>query len=167
MKHRQSIPLPALALGLGGLLPFAFGAALIFFGNGRIPAFAQSLPLTTSHSQLAPLILGAYGAVILSFLGGIRWGNLLERPSELGKWAPLGLSVIPSLLAWVALLLSPPLMLSLLIAGFILQYMLDTNGVAQGILPAWFGTLRLLLTSIAVLCLIVGLFGTISLAAGR
>jgi hypothetical protein len=159
---RQTIPFPALVLGLGGLLPFLFGALLAIF-PGLLPALTA--PSGTAGDK--PLIsaiamLGAYGAVILSFLGGVRWGNLLEDRNRLERWLPLSLSVIPSLIAWPALLLTAPAMFGLLVAGFVFQYLLDINDVAQGQLPAWFGRLRLMLTSGAVICLSVGLVASLS-----
>ena len=129
-----SIPRPALILGLGGLLPFLVSAiaVIILDGNG--------LSGEGLSNEFALHALGAYGAVILSFLGGVHWG-------------PLTLSVVPSLIAWPALLLGTTAMLSLLIAGFSLQYVLDRAAVERDELPAWFGRLRLMLTSGAVLSL--------------
>ena len=109
--------------------------------------------------QTATLALGGYGAVILSFLGGVRWGNLLFDQASLNSWLPLTLSVLPSLIAWPALLLAPVPMLALLAAGFTLQYALDVAGVKRGELPVWFGRLRLILTTGAILSLLAGLLG--------
>lgn len=156
---RQPIPFPALALGLGGLLPFLFSALLVTIPSVLSPLLPPGLPMTDTPEKLGAMALGAYGAVILSFLGGVRWGNLLDEEQQLEQWSPLCLSVVPSLIAWLALLLPTPVMLSVLIAGFILQYMLDVNGVAQRQLPAWFGRLRLILTTGAVVCLLGGLVG--------
>lgn len=143
--QRHSIPTPALVLGLGGLIPF-FSAALMLWW-----------PSISEHSDIATRALGAYGAVILSFLGGVRWGDLLFDQERMRQWMPLTLSVLPSLIAWPALLLSPVLMLALLAAGFVLQYGLDVAAGKRGELPTWFLKLRLVLTSGAVLSLMAGL----------
>ena len=141
---RRSIPTPALALGLGGLLPFAAGA------------IASWLP----HVGLAAIglaALGAYGAVILSFLGGVRWGAVLFDEAALERWTPLVLAVLPSLVAWVALLAPPAPMLALLLAGLLGQYALDRSAARSGALPAWYARLRTILTAGAGVATLVGL----------
>ena len=62
-------------------------------------------------------------------------------------------SVLSSLVGWLALLLSPIVGLSLLIAGFLLQALWDVLSVEKGYLPLWFGKLRMLLTAGAVIAL--------------
>ena len=156
---QQTIPIPALTLGLGGLVPFLGAAILVWW---TLPVSLLSPPWLLQErgaSQFATLALGGYGAVILSFLGGVRWGNLLFDHANLRNWMPLILSVLPSLIAWPALLLSPVPMLSLLASGFILQYALDVAAGARGELPAWFVRLRLILTTGAVLSLLIGMVG--------
>ena len=150
---KPSIPTPALVLGVGGLLPFISAALLVWL--------PQILIQDRNVAQLAVVALGAYGAVILSFLGGVRWGRLLFDDASLERWMPLSISVLPSLIAWPALLLPAPFMLALLSAGFILQYALDIAAVKRGELPPWFGRLRLILTTGAVFSLLIGLLGTV------
>ncbi len=78
----------AWILGLAGLVPFVAGAWMIATGSEVIP-----LPDV-------PFAVLAYGAIILSFLGGIRWGAALN---ETGRRSPttLAQSVVPALVAWV------------------------------------------------------------------
>lgn len=140
----DSIPLPALALGLGGLLPFAAGAIGAWFPDTGLATFATRA-------------LGAYGAVILSFLGGVRWGNVLFERAALERYGPLGLSIVPSLVAWCALLAPVAAGLGLLAAGLLAQYALDRAATAEGVLPAWYGRLRIVLTAGATLATLVGL----------
>ncbi len=141
MKPASQIPPSALVLGLAGLLPF----------------LACGLSQWTDIPLLPPadgLRFGmAYGAVILSFLGGIRWGTGLSTPEESGQQFEFAFSVVSSLMGWVSLLLSPLLGLALLIAGFLLQSLWDVLSVERGRLPQWFGRLRMLLTVGAVLSL--------------
>lgn len=153
-SRKTEIPRPALILGLGGLLPFMATAIAVWYQ----PGFGSESP-STSGSAHAVHALGAYGAVILSFLGGVRWGSLLHDDARLQQWAPLSLSVLPSLIGWCALLLSAPAMLLLLTAGFVSQYFLDLYAVRRLELPSWFGRLRLVLSSGAVLSLTVALLG--------
>lgn len=160
--EKPSIPVPALVLGLGGLIPFLSTALLIWIDLPVEQWLPEWLVRERDKSELAMLALGAYGAVILSFLGGIRWGNLLFDHASLSNWMPLLLSVLPSLIAWSALLLSPRPMMIVLAAGFTFQYALDVSAAKRGEIPQWFLRLRLILTSGAVLSLIVGMLGVSS-----
>lgn len=146
--QNASIPYPALTLGLGGLLPFFTAAIAVCYLAGTEPSEAAS-------RNFALRALGGYGAVILSFLGGIRWGNLLHDNSQADRWGPLTWSVVPSLVAWTALLLAPGAMLMLLFIGFGCQYLLDRAAVSRQELPAWFGRLRLMLTTGAMASVLI------------
>ncbi|XP_057855416.2 uncharacterized protein LOC131065051 isoform X3 [Cryptomeria japonica] len=105
----------------------------------------------------------AYGAVILSFLGGPHWGLAMVRthapPHD--KVFSINIStfrfiwsIVPSLLAWPALLLSDIPKMCLLIFSFALVLGVDAWFSIQGILPLWFLPLRALLTLIVILCLL-------------
>ncbi|SEO97277.1 DUF3429 domain-containing protein [Aquisalimonas asiatica] len=118
----------AVALGLAGALPF-LGLALGVW----------LLPSAQGTWALGALI--AYGAVILSFLGGIHWGLALQG----GVPRVFVISVIPSLLAWVALLLPPTLALSLLTVCLVAQLALDLRIR----MAPWFRVLRAVLTAAA------------------
>ena len=89
LRNLPSAPAPALCLGLAGLIPFVSAPLYIYNSGFFLPdvAFAQ---LT-------------YGASILSFLGGVRWGLLVADDKR--DWPGYTWSVSPSLLAWVSLLL--------------------------------------------------------------
>lgn len=78
-------------LGYAGLVPFA---AL---------ALAQWL-VAPEHRYAIVWALTAYGATIASFVGALHWG-LVMRESASQNLASMGWGVLPSLLAWVALLL--------------------------------------------------------------
>ena len=76
MDHRSkpmlsypTIPPAALTLGLAGLLPFAACAAA-----------AHALP--PGQQGVALQALAGYGAVILSFFGGVRWGLVIRGPAK-------------------------------------------------------------------------------------
>lgn len=126
-------------LGLAGVLPF-LAAAL-----------SQWMPLA-GLAQGQGLKGGiAYGAIVLSFLGGIRWGKALSD----GRPQDFALSIIPALAGWLAILLPEPLMgVCLLIAGFMLQAMWDVKSASSRQLPQWFGTLRAILSAGAVIALL-------------
>lgn len=146
------IPAPARWLGLGGLIPFFAAAALSWAPNAELGQFGLTA-------------LAAYAAVILSFLGGVRWGAVLGDPAALSRWTPLGLSVLPSLVAWAALLLPPAPMMTLLLAGLIGQFVLDTRAASRGELPDWYAALRVILTVGASACVAAGLVAAIAIDA--
>jgi hypothetical protein len=141
LSDRSAIPGAALALGLGGLIPF-FVTALSQWSD--IPQLGAEAGFRAGIT---------YAAVIVSFLGGIRWGATMQSPSNRHQSAELAGSVVASLVGWASLLLSPLLGLCLLVAGFLLQALWDILSVEKNRLPPWFGKLRMVLTVGAVLAL--------------
>ncbi len=135
----RSIPAAVLGYGLLGLIPFI-----------AAPVLAQSVP---AHAGLLAGIVLAYGTLILSFLGGARWGLAVARPDP-GFWI-ISLTMLPTLAA-LALLMSPGLSVSarlIVLAGLLmLQLATDTRGSG---LPIWYPRFRLLLTLGAVTGLVV------------
>ncbi|MBX3638548.1 MAG: DUF3429 domain-containing protein [Rubrivivax sp.] len=129
------------ALGLAGLLPFVAGAAGVWLVDAALrPWVAQALV--------------AYGALIVSFLGGIHWG-LAARAGTAPPPVLLAWGVLPSLIAWPALLLPAPAALVLLAAALLLCLVVDrrlypAHGAAA-LLP-----LRLRLTLVATVACVVG-----------
>jgi hypothetical protein len=97
-------------------------------------------------------ILTAYAAVILSFMGAIQWGIAMTRQSAIAN-LELSLSVVPALLGWLALLLPALFGYSLLIIGFVLLYMADSYTSRKGLLAVWYLPMRIVLTTVVVLCL--------------
>ena len=136
------IPGSALWLGLAGLLPFWL-PLLLLHGDTELRVPSRAL-----------LIQMAYGAIILSFLGGIRWGAALKLPRGPLQSTLFVLSVLPSLLGFVALLLPVTVGLVVLIGGFLVQGVWDVQSAQQDELPPWYATLRAMLTTGAILALI-------------
>jgi hypothetical protein len=131
----------ALALGLAGALPFWFAAVCFLAGGPLSPVQALSMAI-------------AYGAVILSFLGGIRWGAALGPIDEARRRREFTFSVIPSLAGFAAFFVPPHLGLSILVSGLLLQALWDVTSTDQGLLPRWFGRLRIILTLAATVPLV-------------
>jgi hypothetical protein len=132
----------ALALGLGGSVPYWVAAAVVLTGFGDIEA-----------AWVVWAII-AYGAVGLAFLGGIRWGLAL-RPLGVRRQAwELGLSSAAPLAAFAALMVPPAIGVSMLIAGLLAQALWDQICAESGRLPIWFARLRMILTSLAVVPLL-------------
>ena len=103
MKTDEAGPsLWARRLGLGGLIPFV----------GLATALWVQWP---ADGALVRAALLGYGATIASFLGAIHWG-LVMRDGAVQPVPPLLWGVVPSLLAWLALLLGPALGLLLITA---------------------------------------------------
>lgn len=137
-------------------------AAAWLTGLGMLP-FIATAALTLSPwpeaGRLAETALLLYGAVILSFIGGIRWGMAVQGTSDSERlWRPLLVSVAPSLAGWAALLLPPPLPPFVLAAGFLIMLASDRRAARNGDAPSWYPSLRWPPTAVAVLSLLaVGL----------
>ncbi len=145
MNRPGSIPRAPLLLGLAGLIPF-WGLAL---GVGIAPAAGLPAPGVLAFA------LAAYGAVIVSFLGGIRWGLATTRPNQEAMAVQYGVAIVPSLLAWAALALPMPAALGALGLVGLLLGLVDQGLVRNGLAPAWFGRLRLILSGGAGAALLV------------
>jgi hypothetical protein len=138
-------PAPAaLRLGYAGLLPFVGGAALVWL-----------LPVSPAQVFVAQA-LSAYAALIISFLGGIHWGHVMRGATGL---PPLAWGVLPSLLAWPALLM--PAHAALVVHGVLLLacYAVDRRLYAAAGTAAWL-TLRFRLSAVAALSCFIGAAGT-------
>ncbi len=151
----RSLPLLAILLGLAGLIPFV-GGSLGALGPGE------------EMARLSLLGLSAYGAVILSFLGGVHWGLGLAAAgrTESGRTgsgraverARFGLGVVPSLVGWGALLVTfiglPKSGLLILAAGFVGLTIGEARATRAGLVPAAYMGLRWVLSIVVVVCLV-------------
>lgn len=147
------LPLTAILLGIAGLIPFILcGLAAIRVG-------------TPDQLDRGAIALIGYGAVILSFLGGVHWGFVLQTPrTETGtatrwgasKWLALG--VVPALIGWLALLAPLYRMtdigIAVLIAGFLATVVVEQQMRRRELVPASYMALRWGL-SIVVLMILV------------
>jgi hypothetical protein len=137
---REPIPRPVLIYGLLGLIPFLAPAAVA----GLRPAWAGP----------ALGIEAAYAALIISFLGGARWGLAIGRPAPgLGTTS---LSMLPTLAALALLSLPGPrryVQLVGLATVLVLQWVWDLRASASA--PPWFARLRTLLT-VGAVCGLLG-----------
>lgn len=138
------VPGPALRLGLAGLIPF-----------GALAVGAHLAPAPWDFRSLA--FLAGYGAAILSFMGGCRWGFAAAGMDAEGpSWWRLGVSVAPALLAWVSLMASPAAGAMVCALGLLALFAADVSLTRAGGAPAWWPALRLPLTAGAVICLLLG-----------
>jgi hypothetical protein len=131
----HQIPAADLFYGLLGLIPFLAPAPLHFIAPGL--------------DHLLPFALAAYSAIILSFIGGARFGltNGHARPSA----AEISFSMLPSLVGW-ALLLLPETQrvwqLAGLAAALLIHGIWDICSTGT---PPWYPRLRAILTLGAVI----------------
>jgi hypothetical protein len=143
MDHR--LPRVAFLLGLSGLLPQLLAAAV---------------SLHPPHAAFGQFAAFLYGALILSFLGGLWWGVAATNPNA-SRWL-YGVAVLPSLVAfaagllWIARTGSPGQ--SLLIVGLALlaapfvDWQLDRRGMVP---KGWLSIRVILSTGLGVLTLIL------------
>jgi ABC-type amino acid transport system permease subunit len=140
------LPVTVAWLGYGGLLPFLFLAPLSLIDQ--------------QHGVIWSDALYGYGAIIVSFIGALHWGFAIalrdlsdQQRSALFIW-----SVVPALMAWPALMVSPILAGPLLILAFIAHYVQDYRLASKVSLPEWYLPLRFRLTSVACICLLIGIY---------
>ena len=154
MPHTEPLPRLAAQLGYAGLIPFVIGAMLAWL--------PELMPFVLPHWPLL-----AYGAVILSFMGAIHWGLAMHSGQMTnGTRNQLLLSIVPSLIAWIALALPPIAGYPVLGMGFLLMLFGDVKAVAYGQAPDWYPGLRGPLTFVALISLAVAWAGTVLVVGG-
>jgi hypothetical protein len=138
-----ALPNWARHLGHAGLLPFVAGAVL------------AHLVWPEAHPYVVHA-LAAYAATIVAFLGGVHWGVAFTQAQPrpvLFVWG-----VVPSLVAWVAVVMPPAAGLVLLGAALLACYAVDRRlYVAHG-LERWL-PLRWRLSAVAAFCCFLGAAG--------
>jgi len=135
-------------------LAYLLGAA------GVIPFIACAIAALTKGSweALGVIALLAYGAAILSFLGGVHWGFALAPGDQKLQRTRLAMGVVPSLIGWVALILgqavSPELGLAVLIAGLLGTVATEQRWSKLEVLPSGYMALRWALSIVVLICLV-------------
>lgn len=140
---RDGVPPAAIWFGAAGVLPFAGLALVLIVGppEWRAPAEAG---------------LVSYGAIILSFMGGCRWGLAAAGLGTGPGAANLAISVVPALYAWAVTLLGGATALVFLALGLVALLLADIGLTRRGGAPLWWPHLRLPLTAGAVASLLAG-----------
>ena len=137
----------ARVLGYAGLIPFLVGGLLVMlWGHGPL-------------GGLDPVLwVCGYAAVILSFIGAVHWGVALAGPvGPIKAHVMLGLSVVPALIAWVALLILPQSAAAVLLlcVSFMGWWFYERLVPGKHVLARWYVRLRLQLSTVAALTLFV------------
>ncbi len=138
----DNIPRAPQLLGAAGLVPFVALAIMLW-----------ALPV--GYADTAVTWLLGYSAIILSFVGALHWGVALVHP-EIGhkeRGLLMGWSVVPALVAWIALGLPPFAGTLVLLLMFIVQLVADHVLVRHFPITPWFLRLRRRLTAVVVVCL--------------
>ena len=137
---QEAAPRVVAIYGLLGLVPFW--------------ALATALVLAPNWAGIVAAVVAVYAALILSFLGGARWG--LEVRATYPDPIVIGLAMTPTLAGLAVISLAhghERLQLLALAATLTLSWAWDVHARD---LPLWYGGLRTLLTAGAVGGLCVG-----------
>jgi Protein of unknown function (DUF3429) len=146
------MPVVELLLAAAGGFPLTTLAGMIVTGMA-IPGLDNQFALLT------------YGAIVLTFMGAVHWGLAMTAPVADGggtwgtrsQWRAYTVSMVPGLVAWVALLLPTKVGAWVLVASFGLLLVYDLWSMRAGEAPAWFMKLRVPLAVMAIGSLIVGI----------
>ena len=128
-------------LGYAGLIPFILLAALMWLVD------AELLPFVA-------IALGGYAAAIVSFLGGVHWGIGFMKGEASPRFHFIW-GVVPSLIAWLALMMPAYAALPLLGLVVVTCYAVDSKTYPVAGLANWL-PMRLQLTVVATASCVLG-----------
>jgi len=144
LVHPARIPPAISLLTVLGFIPFmALAIAAIILGP--------------EHRPFALFAQHGYGAVILSFLGGVYWGweicttYLNSRPISVVR---LGIGVLPPIIGWISLLLPAVYTAAALSLSFGLCLGYDLWRTDRHLAPRWYPALRIPVTVAVVTALL-------------
>jgi hypothetical protein len=132
-------------LGYAGLIPFVLLAAFMWLVD------AELLPFVA-------IALVGYAAAIASFLGGVHWGIGFVRSQSDSASTPrfhFIWGVVPSLVAWLALMMPASAALPLLGLLVVTCYVVDSKTYPAAGLSNWL-PMRLRLTVVATASCLLG-----------
>jgi len=140
----QNISSVGRLLGYSGLVPFVVLATLSF----TVPS---------AHRPAVVYSLLAYGVTIVSFMGAIHWG--LTMIENIPNKQQLVWGVVPSLLAWISLMVPVEFGLLLLAAVLLVCLVVDYKIYPNFGLDHWL-RMRLILSTVAIVSTVLpALFG--------
>ena len=128
-------------LGYAGLIPFILLAALMWLVD------AELLPFVA-------IALSGYAATIVSFLGGVHWGIGFMK-GEASPQFHFVWGVVPSLIAWLALMMPAYAALPLFGLVVVACYAVDSKTYPAAGLASWL-PMRLRLTVVATASCVLG-----------
>lgn len=141
---RSSPPQVPMALMFAGIIPFASSAGLMLVWRDDVALL-----------HTAALWLLVYAAVILSFLGGVRWGAEVAK-RERPRFAELGPATLGALVGWGLVMAGfrygmQSWVFAAMAAALILHFLYDSVSPE---LPIWYRRMRLWPTLGAVASLV-------------
>jgi len=150
MNHAPAAYLPPVTdtarwLGNAGLLPFGIGALLVWVG------------LAPELHDFVTFAMSVYAGLIVAFLGGIHWGLAFRNTAPAASLFVWG--VVPSLVAWVAVLMPPHAGLVLHGVMLVACYLVDRRVYPVQAAAHWL-TLRFRLSSVAAFSCFLAAAGT-------
>jgi hypothetical protein len=139
-SHRNEAPPAALwSLALLALAPFPIASGAYVFGQAAQRPGALTVLLTWS-------------AMVLGFLGGVRWGMETNRASP--RWQRMAVSVLSAVVAWILILsrreIADSWILGGTIAAFLAQWIFDHQTPDA---PSRYPKLSTAVTGAACVCL--------------
>lgn len=147
----RPIPLAPLGLGLAGLIPFLWGGLTVLVPGLQAWGAAEIGP-----RFVGPYVQLFYGSIILSFMSGVLWGFATKISGARAATGYL-LSVLPALWAFFMTGGGPTSAGVNLIFGFVGLLLIDFAFSLWQLTPTWWMRLRLILTTVVVLCLLTTL----------
>lgn len=135
LRELKSAPFPAIVYGFGGVIPFLFPP--LYFTVASYSPFLATTQLV-------------YGASILAFIGGVKWGSAVAKGDI--SYEQIGWSTVPSLVSWIALLVPEPIGFLCVSSGLVGALYMDLTSSKY---PPWFNALRYSLTGVAVTSLTI------------
>ncbi|MGG6428536.1 DUF3429 domain-containing protein [Acetobacter ghanensis] len=150
----KKLPFSGVVLMLAGVLPYVLCTCAIVFYDSHMPV----------PNLLMALVL--YGAISLSFIGAVHWGQALEpeRTIIVASEAQtdhmrLLLGVVPALVGWVAacvgILWQPLWGLALLAVAFPLVAFGERAAWRRGWVPPGYMGVRWIVTAVTECCLLM------------
>ena len=139
----EAAPKPIWAVAMLGLLGFPIPALIYAYGPDHL-------------ADLALNALVTWSAVVLAFLGGVRWG--LETGRPVPRWNRLFASTISPIAGWVLFavrhLIGSSWVICGFLAAFMLQWLFDHNAPDT---PSRFPRVTTVLTLVACVSLAMAL----------
>lgn len=136
--------------GDGTFRQLAVMAGATTIGTGVFAALAIACHFL--DADLVPMlryVLTSFGAIVLSFCGGVHWGVALQRAIT-----PPFIAALPVVAGWGAALVGGRYGLWGLTAAFTAFFLFECVSMCRGTLPPWYLNLRLHATTIAIISLI-------------
>lgn len=137
----MSTPQTITRLGYAGLIPFVLLAALMWLVDAALLPFVA-------------IALSGYAATIVSFLGGVHWGIGFMKGDAAPRFHFVW-GVVPSLIAWLALMMPAYAALPLLGLVIVACYVVDSKTYPSAGLSSWL-VMRLRLTVVATASCVLG-----------